>query len=447
MNDIKILTKLSENDYSLIKKLTKTTSNFLLKICEYIIKNNLNNLDKAYLVVNILNIGVYVNKVSKPKELVTCTTLNSLRWVNNSCYLDSVLISLFLIPNKFIDNHILSNLYPKKINFCSNISSVITTIEELQKRGNIQDELRNTTNFLRTSGNININCTKVRKLLRECNNNYYSDWWSSNQQDTSEFLLYIINMFVDDITIINKTVTYTDIHDNIIKIESIKEKIGIVCNIQNSEIIQYKKLSGYTTYKDITQLKYKGSLINRTEINTIVYTPYIIFNLNRKNINEHGVSVITNIEIIPDENIQIGEDFFLLHSIIVYINHHYTCYFLCNYKWYYYKDLVKGYRIIGNGLYKNLIKDTNIKTTGILFFYKKVEWVVYSIEGCTYCNNTKDLLDNNNQDYIIKKINNEDKDSLYRKIDIKTKEHRTFPIIFRNGIFLGGYINIKNVFK
>ena len=103
-----------------------------------------------------------------------------------------------------------------------------------------------------------------------------------------------------------------------------------------------------------------------------IYSPYIIFTINRKNSNG-GVDLK---RFTPDEHIKLEENInnLSLHSVVVYNRHHYTCYFLYNNIWYYYNDLSNQLARIGN--YTNLISRTtfpNVVTNGTIFFYKHIK--------------------------------------------------------------------------
>jgi glutaredoxin len=77
----------------------------------------------------------------------------------------------------------------------------------------------------------------------------------------------------------------------------------------------------------------------------------------------------------------------------------------------------------------------------------KTVYTIYSKSGCTFCTKVKNLLQSKNiafdlidcDEYLI-----EDKDRFINYIQTLTgREYRTFPMIFRCGIFVGGFTETK----
>lgn len=78
---------------------------------------------------------------------------------------------------------------------------------------------------------------------------------------------------------------------------------------------------------------------------------------------------------------------------------------------------------------------------------KNYEYIIYGLNTCPYCKDSKKLLDSNHIKYAYIEIQNENqKEKLYKLIDKKTNNYRYFPIIFKNGKFLGGYSELKKQF-
>lgn len=69
--------------------------------------------------------------------------------------------------------------------------------------------------------------------------------------------------------------------------------------------------------------------------------------------------------------------------------------------------------------------------------------IVYTMDGCGYCDAAKSLLKAQNLDFIEENIsNNEDK-----KLElIKKTKQRTLPQIFIDDVFVGGYTELKSYF-
>ena len=79
----------------------------------------------------------------------------------------------------------------------------------------------------------------------------------------------------------------------------------------------------------------------------------------------------------------------------------------------------------------------------------EVGYTIYSKSGCPYCDKAKALLkiDNpitiNCDDYLVDK-----KEEFLQFIkDLSQKEHKTFPMIFKDSNFIGGYSDLLNFLK
>jgi len=79
---------------------------------------------------------------------------------------------------------------------------------------------------------------------------------------------------------------------------------------------------------------------------------------------------------------------------------------------------------------------------------KTAQWFIITKEGCQFCDKAKSLLNERKLKYIETKLTEENKNKIFETIDHLTtknkKPYRYFPIIFRKGIFIGGYAELKN---
>lgn len=102
--------------------------------------------------------------------------------------------------------------------------------------------------------------------------------------------------------------------------------------------------------------------------------------------------------------------------------------------------------------YRNLLRPKSPRksrklTTNYKSKEKNYEYIIYGLNTCPYCKDSKNLLDINDIKYAYIEIENENqKEKLYKLIDKKTNNYRYFPIIFKNGKFLGGYTELKKQF-
>jgi glutaredoxin len=76
-------------------------------------------------------------------------------------------------------------------------------------------------------------------------------------------------------------------------------------------------------------------------------------------------------------------------------------------------------------------------------------YTIYSKSGCTYCVKVKKLLQEKKyafdlidcDDYLI-----EDKEGFLNYIkEVAGREYRTFPMVFRSGVFIGGFTETKQL--
>lgn len=73
-------------------------------------------------------------------------------------------------------------------------------------------------------------------------------------------------------------------------------------------------------------------------------------------------------------------------------------------------------------------------------------WFIITKKVCDYCKKAKMLLNKQNQDYNVFEITEKNKQNIYSVIDKKTNEYRYFPIVFKNGKFIGGYTELEKMF-
>lgn len=77
----------------------------------------------------------------------------------------------------------------------------------------------------------------------------------------------------------------------------------------------------------------------------------------------------------------------------------------------------------------------------------KIDYTIYSIEGCPFCADAKQLIRKNKLKYKEIKVNNKNKEKIYKKIDSKTNNYRYFPIIFKKNKFIGGFKELSDLLK
>lgn len=319
-----------------------------------------------------------------------CLSLKSFKWIDNCCYIDSAIIALFITDAKFIENEIINKeLKLRKRNLvCVPESYNDRSVDQksyvdLQIRNKIQSQLRLLYNYIRNENkpNVELTCNDLRQTISLCPNE--DAYYLKTMSDSSDFLKYILSMFNTKVLRINKTFYGTDNIDtikprNLKKIYDYVENDSIVQNIDiNNLNLDSKKLHRIEKFLDFREdlVDEKIKNFKRTIVSKrIIDSPMIIFNIYRLFEDQDTLKeTFYKTKIIPSRIIRLPESDkrFNLYSIVVFENMHYTCYFLCSKKWYYYDDsAVKKIKFVGE--YFDLIKHkpSPVKN-GVLYFYNK----------------------------------------------------------------------------
>lgn len=70
-------------------------------------------------------------------------------------------------------------------------------------------------------------------------------------------------------------------------------------------------------------------------------------------------------------------------------------------------------------------------------------YIIYGIPNCLYCSKTKQLLDDMKIQYTYHVIQT-DKTEFLNNMSSKTNNQRTFPLIFYNDDFIGGFMELDD---
>jgi len=77
-------------------------------------------------------------------------------------------------------------------------------------------------------------------------------------------------------------------------------------------------------------------------------------------------------------------------------------------------------------------------------------YTIYSKSGCIYCTKAKELLQNEKPKLLYvdcDKFLLENKEEFLNQMKkLIGREYKTFPMIFKNGVFLGGYMETKKAY-
>jgi len=378
------------NTINLRKKISPEIKNTILKTIPHTLKKykDENNIfkNRALEMLDILSSPIF-------EENKKCIEkIKGLEWTGNSCYLDSVLICIFAIQNDFIDEYILNSKLKKRYGTLLDCFETKKLDDDkkskidLENRKNIQNELK--IIYKNIKNGKKQDCSELRKELKKCKSAQLFS--GSRMAESGEFLTYIFSIFDMNVAT-KKTVTYgtNNIKDinpdnkNLIKTSEIMDTKASVIHFIPSDIIRllddkYYEIRSFLTikddsgeldidnqYKDDNDNKYK----RRISYNNLVDTPYLVFRIDRLWNRKFLKTKIIPSQIITLQNLKQ----FALSSVIVFNCLHYTCYFRCGNKWYYYNDIDNDIVLIGN--YVSLLKTKsypNVITNGTVYFYTKM---------------------------------------------------------------------------
>jgi ubiquitin C-terminal hydrolase/serine/threonine protein kinase len=301
--------------------------------------------------------------------------------IGNSCYLDSVLLSLFTVQNDFVDRNILDTELTKR-----NISKLYCIPKgnpkipeiDLYNRQQVQNELVNITKSIRGKRNVK-QCTGLRGIIKSCPNpeNFQDD----RPKDAGDFLGYILNMFDTDVAVkqfdiyvtnnlnakledIPKLDTNVDRTSSVVHTMFYHDMMNIEPNTPTRLLISRVEDSG-----ELDPDNYYRGYKRLITVVTLVDAPYLIINLQRN--NPVGDDTIKT-KIMPSNSIIVGENILSLSAIVIHRGDrsggHYTAYLKINDEWYYYNDM--GPSIVKVGSYNKLLSSNpSPMKYGTLYFY------------------------------------------------------------------------------
>tara|TARA_Y100000389_G_C17444684_1_gene510831 strand:- start:94 stop:2133 length:2040 start_codon:yes stop_codon:yes gene_type:complete len=331
-----------------------------------------------------------LSKVAEQKVEVedNCKNLNGLKNDRNSCYMDSVLFALFSTHTNFIENIFNHKIKKEQYEKCS-----------INIREGILEELKKIYFNMRNSKKIQLQ-KKLRELLSQCNFGgiNYND---GQPQDSQEFLDNILSLFYkNDAIFLRQTFVKNENSNKWIETNKIKNyNITIIKPIHiwnESEITLSNKIKEIEIINLDKQNPYiwnKKKWFNKKTIDSLLYAPYLVFNIFRAQLNDlqqffninEDLQRMSQVIINPDISISLckGQQFYL--QAIVLLDRmklsngsfyaHYTVVFKCNNKWYHYNDMHvtesnNGIELIGN-TYEIMLSWNNnfVQTNGIQYYY------------------------------------------------------------------------------
>lgn len=313
---------------------------------------------------------------------ITCN--GSLTWTGNSCFIDSVLQPLFIVPNQFTD--IILN-QPSRL-----------TDPRCQDIVGLQGELNNIVNSIRNNDGSVTNVTKLRSFMQNCIlSRDDENIWDTNFHDAGEFLTYLLDLFPNTNIAKRTTVTYatndltspTDqITDKVLTSRITDDKASVVILIDAlsllamDDVITTQDLLTKTEDSDLDEPVKPSegpgagaAFMRRITTTTIIESPMIILNLTRNNPLEPDE--IVEKQIIPLQQITIENGTkYNLTGITIFHNNHYVAYYKCDDIWYFYNDMETS-KVTNLGNFDNIFETTylsdypEVMVRSTIYYYSK----------------------------------------------------------------------------
>jgi ubiquitin C-terminal hydrolase len=250
-----------------------------------------------------------------------------LKWIGNSCYLDSTLFALFAGHRKlgdFIDDLLYMNLD--------------------EPRKSAQRELKNIYKSITRTGKEVEYCSELRKALSKCNSKG-EQYDKEGMAYSGKFIRYILTMLKPSNLIIIPIYTITE------------EKL-----LQSKRVGKKIILSSY--------------------IPKIIYTPYLIFDVQRMGQYYKGLENFADTKVFFEPMIYVGNTLFFLYSVVINTAAlHYVTVAQYGDFWYYYDDYIykkdQKAGMLRYNSFEEIVKSSifdskivNPLTHGMQFYYK-----------------------------------------------------------------------------
>lgn len=283
----------------------------------------------------------------------------------NACFMNSVIMALFAVPNDFIDRSFLeTNLKLEEKMYCydenDNKSKYLHQKQDLDNRIIVQDELRKLVYNIRNNDTSSFTSIDFKRTFKNCPNQFNFD--INNPNDSGEFLSYLLELFNVNCAKISYVKyrthdrrDFSEIPPENLKLSSYSIMDNIILSIDDEDqslmIPVSDGLSKMTYIKDGDE-----TMITVRHVND---SPYIVF--------YHDIN---NNTILPTEIVISNDKQYHLLSIVAFFDGHYVSYIKCNNSWYYYNDM-RTPLLEDIGSYDNMIHSSryNPMENGTLFFY------------------------------------------------------------------------------
>jgi hypothetical protein len=361
-----------------LKDMGEDTKRFIIEVAPYIFRRFPNELNKYR--QRVLKILSYILEPI-PYPFGTPADPKLLHWSAHSCYMDSVFFSLFAVPNEFIDERILNANLTRAIQAKPSCSS--DRDDDLEIRRRIQGELIRIARTIRNQGGSVKTCTLIRNLFRRCDK--LATYGESTMQDPGEFLGILFELF--DLNLATeKTIHYvgdSPRREDLIPIKTEINRTRILWSIDVFQLLDIPPrtithLYDYITYffSENRPQEYNGRMYNyRALSNTLIDSPYIIFNIARLEIGRLNTTIIVPQEMLILGSNEYGFSIYMHIASVVFSGRrtggHYNAYIKYGEEWYHYDDLEPTYVRVGS--YEQMIRSKpSVVTHGTQHFYTKI---------------------------------------------------------------------------
>ena len=346
-------------------------------------KNRVTDENWTYVTNSIFSsLPFFVNRKSGatlwylPQSNQICKYIVGLDWVDNSCYLDTSLLCLFTIPNKYTDTMLSMQLKSFSSNNIKNCSS--DKHQDIRIRSDIQSELAMIAYSIRGQNPKIDTCLNLRAVINKCQTTSIEDFSSDNMQDSGEFISFITQIFplfstIENITTVSNSEEDFPKESEQVYTNTITDKFGSIVQpivtFESDESIQDFTNRLQITNLDPENLYYHNGVGYNTTMKRykIVDAPYLIFDLKRLTYSGYNK---TRIQIPETISLDSGKEFKLL-GITLYKNRHYTAAVLCDNQWYHYNDIPES-TIFKLGNFDNMIEKCNANIFGTQFYYCQI---------------------------------------------------------------------------
>lgn len=279
---------------------------------------------------------------SEDESGIECKNIAFLMNENNSCYLDTTLVSLLSYPNTFIRDSIL-------------LKDVSTLPKEKQKTASaVQDEFKRIANANETV------CIDLRKILQKYNKKQKV---IDNIDFTDEQLEpYDVMAVLFDIFDVNPFVRWT-------QTRTLEQKE--IAKVDKSDLYVQLALGDNTINLD-DALRNQTTDDNYNIFMDYTDVPFLYVNINRR--SSESASSKNKTQVIPMKTFEYNRRSLELSSIIIRRGEnidsgHYISYVLCNSNWYKYDDTSSSKKLKYVGSFEELLSRKEVLTESVAYFF------------------------------------------------------------------------------